>query len=437
MTPGSGGASAERLLVFVPARRAWPGGARGALTPTSVVSYLALDGDGTMRSGSAALARLPPARTLDLVFDALDVFTTTVEAPRLGEVKLRQALPNLLEERMLGDAADYHFAWAPARTAPATALAGRPAAPAAAGTWLSVSAIDRSTLTRTLDVLRQVQRQPRAAYSEIYTLPAPAEGTAHARLREGRGLLRTDLDQGFGFDLEDGAGGALALVSRQKSIARIRVCGTPAGGLSAAAAALGATADERDHAFDAAATGAAVNLLQGAYATTGTFGFSGRLLARLLQDGAWKAPAAWLGACALIAILGLNAYWFKLESQYRDVRDGMRHAFRDAFPNEPTIVDEVLQAQRSVATLRAHAGRASADDFSVLDAQTLQVFADAPVGIVTAIDYSDGMLVLHFAPGSAENPALRNALQGKAIAQGLNLRFEPDGSARIAPAAGP
>jgi|GEM_PF-710202 len=435
MTPGGGRANAERLLVFVPPRRAWPGGARGALTPTTIVPYLALASDGSVHDGSAALARLPAARTLDLVFDALDVFTTTIEAPKLSDVKLRQALPNLLEERMLGDAADYHFAWMPARTAPADALAGRPAAAPGAGNWLSVAAIDRTTLARALEALRQVQRQPRAAYSEIYTLPPPSEGTGYARLREGRGLLRTDQDQGCPFELEDGVTGALGLVARQMAIKRIRVCGTPADGLAAAAAALGATVDERDRAFDAGATGAAVNLLQGAFATTGTFGFSGRLLARLAQDGAWKAPAGWLGACALIAIVGLNAYWFKLESQYRDIRDGMRHAFRDAFPNEPTIVDEVMQAQRSVATLRAHAGRPSADDFSVLDAQALQVFADAPVGIVTAIDYSDGNFVLHLAPGSGDNPALRNTLQGRAIAQGLSLRFDADGTARLAPAA--
>jgi general secretion pathway protein L len=433
MRPGSARAIGQRLLVFVPARRSWPGGARGSFSAATVVDYLLLGPDGAAEAGAAPLTRLPRARALDIVFDALDVFTATVDAPRLGEVKLRQALPNILEERMLGDAADQHFAWAPARTG--AAGAARLQGPAGEAAPLSVAAIDRTTLTRVLEALRQASLQPRAAYSELYTVPPPSDGVAHARVVAGHGILRCGQDQGCRFDLDEGGMGAMALVVRQKAISRIRVHGAAARALAPGAAALGLELEDASGTFDASSAGEPVNLLQGAYAATGTFGFSGRLLTRLQRDGAWKAPAAWLGACAVIAIAGLNAYWFKLDSQFQDLRQSMRHAFRDAFPNEPTVVDELMQAQRAVATLRTRAGRPSADDFSVLDAQAVQVFADAPVGIVRAVDYAEGKLVLHFAPGSVDGAALRNALQGRALAQGLSLRFDPDGSARLAPAA--
>ena len=158
------------------------------------------------------------------------------------------------------------------------------------------------------------------------------------------------------------------------------------------------------------------------------------MLARLARDGAWRAPAAWLGICALIAIGGLNAYWFKLNAEFHDLRTSMQHTFRDAFPNEP-VVDELAQARRDVSGLRARAGRPSGDDFSVLNAQAAQLLANAPVGVVAAVEYAGGSYTIRFVPGSLDNAALRNSLQARALSQGLALRFAADGSAQLGPSA--
>lgn len=430
MNHGAGRSGWSRLLVFVPARRNWPSGGRAALSLSSVVPYLALRADGTVQQDAAPIGRLPKARAVDLVFDCLDVFTSTIEAPRLNEVKLRQALPNLLEERMLADPADCHFAWVPSR-GPGPGIEANAASETP---WLSVAAIDRSTLARTLEVFAQAQMQPRAAYSEIYTLPRPQGGTLALRIDRGRGVIRTGQDQGCAFDIEEGAPGALALAKHQLSISRLRIYGQPSSHWKSVALALGLAYEQAEFAVDPTAIGDAVNLLQGPFAAGGTgFGISGRFLARLTRQGAWKAPAVWLCVCAVIGIAGLNAYWFKLQSQYRDLRASMRHSFHDAFPDESTIIDELAQANRSVEALRARAGRPSADDFSVLNAQALQLFAAAPVGIVSAIEYSDRSYRIRFKPGNSGKAELRNALQARAIAQGLTLRFDADGSARLAP----
>lgn len=421
-------AGSRRLLVFVPARRDWPGGARGTLGPTNVVRFLAVGVDGSTEQGEAQLARLPQSRSVEIVFDALDVYTATIDAPRLSEARLRQALPNLVEESMLGDPADYHFAWTPLRRGDGAAPEGAPDA-----TRLSVSAVDRATLARTLEALRLAQLEPRAAYSEIYTLPHPAGGMVAARVHAGRAVLRTGTDQALPIDIDESAAVALRLAARQLGFSRLRVYGDDADALAATCTALGLQVERAGRALDAEAAGDPVNLLQGAYAPAGSFGLAGRLATRLTRDGAWKAPAAWLGACALISIAGVNALWVKLGAQYDDVRQSMQHEFRDAFPGETTVVDELAQARRALGVLRARAGRPSSDDFSVLNAQALQVFANAPVGIVSAIDYADGAYVLRFTPGSVDSAALRNTLQGRALAQGLTLRFEADGSARLAP----
>jgi len=421
-----------RLLVFIAARRDWPAGARAAIGPATVVPFVALDAEGeVVEEGGATLAQLPRARAVELVFDALDVYSATIEAPRLGEAKLRQALPNLLEERMLGDPADCHCA----------ATAGRDAGPlvaGGAGMMLSVAAIERTTLARALEALQQAQRQPRAAYSALYTLPRPRDGEFAARLDGGRIVLRTGADEGCVFDLDAGAGAALILACRQLGIRALRVYeGRAADDTAATWAALetlGIPLHRAGRPLDAAATADAVNLLQGAFASAAGYGPAGLLLGRLARDGAWRAPAAWAALCVVIAIGGLNAYWFKLDAQFQELRGGMKQAFRDAFPNEPPV-DELAQARRNVAALRARAGRPSADDFTVLNAQAAQLLAGAPVGVVAAIDYSGGTYSLHFVPGSMDDAAARNALQARALALGLDLRFGADGAAQLAPSA--
>jgi general secretion pathway protein L len=409
--------------------------------------YVAVQADGDMREGSAPLTRMPRARAVELVFDSLDVYTATVEAPRLGEAKLRQALPHMLEERMLGDPADHHFASMPSRAEATTdAAAGRTiigaiydAPSTVPGQRLSVAAIDRATLARMLEACAQAQLQPRAAYSELYTLPRPNNGVFGLKISRGRGrgLMRTGLDQACVLDLRDGAAGALGLARAQTEIRQLLVFAVSAGSPTQPLPALdklGIPRQDAGHPVDVDAIADAVNLLQGSYASAGGYGLTGRLLARLSRDGAWKAPAVWLGVCFAIAVGGLNAYWLKLDSQFEGVRASMQHAFRDAFPNEP-VVDELAQARRNVAALRARAGRPSSDDFSVLNAQAAQLLADAPVGVVAAIDYANGSYTLRFAPGSMDNAALRNALQARAMGQNLALRFGVDGSAQLTPAA--
>ncbi|MFN3566611.1 MAG: type II secretion system protein GspL, partial [Burkholderiaceae bacterium] len=176
--------SAQRLFVFVPPHRAL--GGRGRLASSTVVSYVAVGAKGA-ESGETPIALLPKASSVDLVFDTSDVFVAAVDAPRMPEPKLRLALPNLLEERLLSDPADCHFAFTPhARSGTVTTIASAPKLP--------VAVIDRALLTSALDALSEAGYRPRAAYSEIYVVPAPAAGVLSVRLDRGRGIARS----GFG-----------------------------------------------------------------------------------------------------------------------------------------------------------------------------------------------------------------------------------------------
>jgi general secretion pathway protein L len=419
--------SAQRLLVFLPPHRSLSG--KQGLASSTVVSYVALAaGAARETSGETPVALLPKAAQADLVFDTGDVFVAAIDAPKLSEAKLRQALPNLLEDRLLADPADCQFAFEMPRSGGTTTIAGTPKLP--------VAVIDRGLLTRGLDVLSEAGYKARAAYSEIYTVPAPSAGVLSVRADRGRGIARSGKHDGFAFDLGDPGGEpevppALLLAVRQLGIKRINAYGRDADRVFRMAGSLGVTVDLTQRDVDAAATEAAVNLLQGAFAQRGAFT---TFAVGRLRTGNFKPLAIWGAVAVATFIVGMNLHWLKLDSEAKALRVGMETSFRSAFPEATAVVDPVLQTKRQLGTLRSRAGIPSADDFTVLNAQAAQLMSMAPVGSVGGVEYKDGTLRVKFKPGSALDPGLQNSLRAQAIQLGLSLRFDGDGSARLSPA---
>lgn len=421
--------SAQRLLVFLPPRRALPGKAQ--LASSTVVQYVAFSGGAaTSQAGETPIALLPRAGAVDILFDSADVFVTAIEAPKLSDAKLRQALPNLLEDRLLSESSDLHFAFEPpARASSSTTIAAQPK--------IAVSVIDRGLLTRALDVFNETGIRVRAAYSEIYSVPAPAAGVLALRVDRGRGIVRSGRHEGFAFDLEgSGPPAPVALAVRQLGVKRLWVFGRDAAKLQSLGREAGVQIDVSQRDVDLSALDTGVNLLQGPFAQGGLFG--GLSIAGMpkLSLATLKAPLVWATVTLATFIAGINIYFFKLETELRDLRTQMETAFRSAFPEATAVVDPVLQTQRQLSGLRARAGIASADDFSVLNAQLAQLLSTAPLGSVAGLEFREGALKVKFKPGTADNPGLQNALRAQAIQQGLNLRFEADGSARLTPSGG-
>ncbi|MGI4861156.1 MAG: type II secretion system protein GspL [Janthinobacterium lividum] len=68
----------------------------------------------TVRAGEAPLALLPPARTTVLIVAARDVLLVDAVVPPLAGPRLRQALPNIVEDQLLPDGPPPHIALGPA-----------------------------------------------------------------------------------------------------------------------------------------------------------------------------------------------------------------------------------------------------------------------------------------------------------------------------------
>lgn len=415
--------SLPRLLVFVPPRRSL--GAKGQLSSGSVVSFVAPGPGGS--SGETPITLLPKAAGVDLVFDPADVFVTAIEPPKLSEGKLRLALPNMLEDRLLADATDCHFAFSvPRGGTGSTTIAAMPKMP--------VAVIDRGLLTKALDACAEAGFRVRAAYSEIYTVPAPAAGVLSIRVDRGRGVARSATHDGFAFELNGNeVPAALSLAVRQLGIRRIQAYGREANKVSELGTALNVQVEASTAEADLASTEGAVNLLQGSFAPGGMLGALMPLAGRAgaIKAASLRAPLLWSAAALAVAIGGMNAYWLKLESEQKALRQQMENAFRANFPESTAIVDPVLQTKRQLNDLRARAGIPSANDFSVLNARTAVLLTGAPIGAVGGIEYRDGALKVRFKGGMADNPAFQNTLRAAAVQQGLSIRFEADGTARV------
>jgi general secretion pathway protein L len=410
--------SAQRLLVFVPPRSSMAG--RSQLASSTVVDYVAMGGSSAR--GQTPIALLPKASSVDVVFDASDVFITTIDPPKLAEGKLRMALPNILEERLLADPADCHFAFRTARGSGGDGEASK----------MPVAVVDRGLLTRALDALTESGYRIRAAYSEIYTVPPPSAGVLSVRIGRGRGVARSGVQDGFAFDIGEEVPPTLALAVRQLGIKRIHAYGSEASRLAALAEGLGVQVDVHPEEVALGSTDGAVNLLQGAFAQGGMMGsFTPGGLVPALTARALRVPLAWAAAALVVAVAGMNIYYLKLESESKALRGQMEASFRSNFPQISAIVDPIEQTKRQMAELRSRAGIPSANDFSVLNARTALLLSIAPLGSVASMEYRDNALKVKFKPGTGDNAALQNSLRSAAVQQGLAIRFEGDGTARI------
>jgi general secretion pathway protein L len=412
---------AARLWVFAPPHRLLAATAR--LSESTVVGFVELDSSGKLQWSEASIALLPRCQRVEIVFDGSDVFQTAVTAPRLSEAKLRLALPNLLEDRLLADPTQCHIAFL---------AVGRAEKMGADSSALPVAAIDRGLLTRLLDVMTLAGARPRAAYSAIYVLPPPSADVLPVFAARGRLVVRTAQHDGVACDIGDDGEppAALRLALRSGNWQCIRAYGPQAARLAAMAESLGVSVDLASRTLDEAAADGAINLLQGSFARGGVFGDVSRMR---LSLHSWKVPLAWTALAIAVFIAGMNGYWLKLQSEANELRNRMTTAFRGAFA-DAEMVDPTVQAQRELARLRARAGQASASDFTALNAQIAQLLAAAPVGIVAGIEYRDATLQLKFkVPPDAQ---LQNQLRAQAVQQGLQLRFEADGAARISAAGG-
>ncbi|NML32177.1 type II secretion system protein GspL [Paraburkholderia antibiotica] len=436
--------------------------------------FLLLDKTGrTQRAGRSALPLLPRAGTVVLMVAARDLLLMPATLPPLCGPKLRQALPNIVEDQLIQDPQTCHIAVDPQALADGRQLL----AIVDRGWFRFICEAFTAAGHRSLRAVPVTRCLPQAPVAE--TVASLAEtAAAHADAREpvlagaaGAAGVATSLPgvapvvapevpsvvpmvaavlgavvQTAPALLLEGAVESSGVPRVELAIAR----GLQGEGLAAPADAVNAT-------LSALAGAALVSLYmltevpgnEPSHATTSPARLAAhihgasplpfeQLARRALEcrfdlcqfefaSQPWRLDRATLrrlrlpialGLGALVvAIIGANVQWLMLARQRDAINTQMTELLLNTFPKTTVVLDAPDQMARQVQQLRVAAGELSPEDFLSLADGLARSLSPLPVNGLAALDYHDHRLDVTFKPEIKVDPDFakrlaRNGLTG-------------------------
>lgn len=359
-----------------------------------------------------------------LLLAACDVSLLRVKVPPLSGVRLKTALPNLVEDQLLSDPAACVFAVDASQDGMRTvAIVGR--------AWLEqLSATLTALGARQLAVLPAqlcLPYQPAALVADVTEYGTNTEIA-----------WRWSEHQGGGFCLDTDAGNAahaaidalrmLALHAAPQTALILHVAPASVAAYQQAAAAGVAAAGQPELqqlpplqivAADwascvAAAKTVTLDLMAGLRASTGS----------QLRWRPWRWPAALALLALLVNVVGLNVSAMQMRREADGLQNGMLQTFRTAFPKERVIIDPLAQMQQKIGAIRQGAGQAEPDDFLALasafgnawsDVQKTPSAHQAPT-VIVAFEYRERGLLVRIKPVDAlAADSIRSALAAQQL----------------------
>ena len=376
---------------------------------------------------------LPRGTRIVLLVAAEDVSFTAADVPALSGLRLREALPNLVEDRTVGEVGSLHVALGQADDS---------------GRGRTLAVVDRAWLAAIQVHVARAGHRVAAIVPESLAVPWLAGSWSLACLPgpdAPRCWLRTGAQQSMLLPHETASAIAIASALARQGPRPSRL------GLYAAPAVASATPL-------AAAIADALSLSLAAYggdpfaawlAGNGPDGGYGPALSLLAFDGrrnaasrwsTWRIAAALVVAIVAVQIIGMQWEWAGLRREAGALRQASTGILTTTFPDTRVVLDAPLQMARGLATLRASSGRSDPADFTTTMAAAARIFAALPSNGLRGADYEARTLKLRFAPGLASAPDERERFVAQALQEGYTLRFDAspngagEGSASLTPA---
>jgi general secretion pathway protein L len=389
-----------------PSRQRDTGGARlDVLLPsgwpdtTAAIVWRYRSAAGETRVNRGALEELPaaPSAKLYVWTPASETLLTTANIPTRSREKVNQALPFALEDQLLDDPQNLHFAWR--RDHDGTLLVG---------------VTNKEHLRAWLAALRTHGLEPRAVAPATLAVPWSPNSWSAAFV-ENEILVRTGPVGGFacGASTEPSAVivANLKEAQQQSRMPEYFIMFDPPSGFSADewSAALGVPVRvEMQSMWDAPGDSEpALNLLQGEFALTGDFHQSLR---------PWL-PAAIMVGIWLIGTVSFDVYeWWRLSSQHRANTNEMTSILLEAFPDTKVITDSpLLQMRQGIDLLQARGGLRANDVLPLLITvlPTLQSHSQVRLQGVEYRDRSMTLTVTTTDPAGLDT--FRQALQNNSL----------------------
>lgn len=373
-----------------------------AASPTSVLDWArSPNGQLLADHGSCAAALLPADDDVVLVLPPRTVSWHRVALPKVAAARLRAALDGVLEDRLLNDPAELHFALEPG---------GR------SGQTLWVAACDKAWLKSWLQALEGAGRPVSRIVPALW--PTSAGGgdrseTVHWAHDEGDGVwlstanplgvrsvpLRESSTSTFGHSsYGDSTFGDLGPATSRAND-QLPMASDPTTTRWFADPSITALAEHVcNQRFDLMAPSAWLlrcaqsdwNLAQFDLSLSSGARRNQRLRQSLRQfrsAPAWR-PARWGLAALLLSLLGgINAMAWMERSAMAAKQEAMTQALRKTFPDETLVMDAPMQMRRALARLQQASGTLSTSD---LEAMLAAVAAAAPAAAPTAVDFAAG-----------------------------------------------
>jgi general secretion pathway protein L len=415
--------------------------------------FMLLDKGGRKeRAGRAALTFLPRASTTVLIVAARDMLMLAAPLPPLKGPRLKQALPNVVEDYLIQDAQTCHIALDPQpladgsrmvaiidrgwfrfiveafnraghrslRAVPVTRCLPAPIAAVAAeepalaeagamGGEPSVQAPPLDTPQLVAAVLGTVAQTAPAILADVAVdaMHEPAfVDTAEPRVE--LALARGAHGEGLAVPLS-ALGTTLAALAGEASVTAYELTGLPGGEPTLAGEAMpahGVHVGVAPLPFETLARNALASRFD-----LCQFEFESRpwrldrsTLRRL------RLPIALACAALLAAVIGANVQWMMLARERDALSAQMTELLLNAFPKTTVVLDPATQMTTQLEHLRVAAGELSPTDFLSLAARLEHSLGGVPVNGIAALDYHDRRLDVTFKPDVKPDPAFGQRL---------------------------
>jgi len=342
--------------------------------PAAVLDWASsVNGEAVTDNGQSAASLLPRDDDVVLVLPPRAVSWHRMAVPKVGGARLRAVLDGLLEDRLLTDTADMHFALEPG---------GR------AGQTVWIAACERLWLRGWLQALEAAGRPVARIVPALWPL-APLDGampTLHWAHDEGNqvwlasasplGVRCTPLEDSGQSGLGESAFGGLS--SAAGSIANELLNADPATTRLLADPAVAGLAEHAfNQRFDLIAKPAWLlqcaqsdwNLAQFDLSLSAGARRGQRLrqtLRRLRSAPDWR-PARWgLGALVAVQLLGLNLAAWSERNSISVKQQAVTQTLQQTFPQVTLVLDAPVQMQRELSRLQQASGQLSGSDLETL-----------------------------------------------------------------------
>jgi general secretion pathway protein L len=352
-----------------------------AASPSAAVDW-ATSGNGQQPSdhGTGPVSALPAHDEVVLVLPPQSVSWHTVTLPKVPGSRLRAVLDGMLEERVLSDTAELHFALAPG---------------AKAGQKVWVAACHKAWIKGWVQALESAGRPVTRIVPGLAPLTdtpieeaAPSAGTLHwAHHQSGQAWVASASTNGVSCTLlMPNTGAALA------GLAPATAAG-PASETWLAEPAVAALAEQcLDQRFELLTLPSWLlrcaqsdwNLAQFdlSLSTTARRGQRWRQTWRQWRSApAWKAARWGLITLVALQLIGINAAAWQERRALQTKKQALSQILQNTFPNVTLVMDAPIQMQREISRMRQSSGQLSVNDLEAMLAGLAQASVEQPLAL--------------------------------------------------------